>query len=663
MNKENKNKKEDISMGRTKQIWNVIAVLLAVGLLAAMFSPCALAAETPEQQPQEVPTLPMMLEPPPVIDGHGTGFIPPEMDLSHLTGQEMPERFMVGQPPVGQPPASFDWRTTPGKVTSVKNQGACGSCYAFASIANTESKMLVDGACTLPNPDYSENNAKECNWREINNYIDDWGRPWGGCSGGNYLMLASLFSQKGAVLETCDSYVANDVGACKTTCPYQKTLLDWSLISGGVVPSTNALKNYIQTYGPVYTTLYADSGHGFHSGYDGSYTFNYPATGINHAVLIVGWSNNLPPVPGGGTTPADGWIVKNSWGTTFGANGYFYITYGSANIGMWSSFMHDWQDYDSSGSIMYYDDDCWSNSWGYPPSTTAWGLCKFIPSSNTDVTRVEFWTTDITTDVDVYIYDDFNGATLSNKLWESLDHNFAGAGYHGVELDSPLAVISGNDVIAVVKFTDSSYGYPIAADKNGPSEPAGRTYISPNGNPGSWYDLGGNQQDDVAIRLRTTTPATITSCNSSGDEMNQFAPNQSVYVKGSGLDANTQYKIWIQDNAVAGGDTLVDGENPSTALTPKNVTTNASGNFGPGKIWEIPGDAPITHYEYDIVVDKQDEGGNTGKLNFASDGIDSTTVAGIVAPVPELPTIILLSIGLLTFAGYIQLRRKNREVS
>lgn len=670
MNKENKNKKEVISMGRTKQIWDVIAVLLSVGLLAVMFSPCALAAETPEQQPQEVPTLPMMLEPPPVIDGHGTGFIPPEMDLSHLTGQEMPERFMVGHPPVGQPPASFDWRTTPGKVTSVKNQGACGSCYAFASIANTESKMLVDGACTLPNPDYSENNAKECNWRELN----DFGCPsncWGSCDGGNYLMLASLFSQKGVVLESDDSYVASDVtcaGTCTGACPCQKTLLDWRIISGGVVPSTSVLKNYIyEQASPVYTTVWA--GHSVidpawrteFGNYDGTYTLHYPSCPYNpnHAVLIVGWNDTLA----GGT---GGWIVKNSWGSGWGANGYFNITYGSANIGMFSSFMDDWQDYDSDGSIMYYDDDCWSQNWGYPSGSTpltAWGLCKFFPSSDTNVSRVEFWTTDTTTDVDVYIYDDFNGTTLSNKLWESLNHNFTEAGYHGVELDSPLAVTSGNDVIAVVKFTDSSYKYPVAADKNGPSEPAGRTYISPSGNPGSWYDLSGNEQDDVAIRLRTTTPATITSCNSSGDEMNQFAPNQSVYVKGSGLDANTQYKIWIQDNAVAGGDTLADGENPSTALTPKNVTTDASGNFGPEKIWEIPGDAPITHYEYDIVVDKQDEGGNTGKLNFASDGLDSTTVAGIVAPVPELPTIILFGVGLLVLVGYIQLRRKNRVVS
>ena len=51
-------------------------------------------------------------------NGYGTGFLPPEMDLSHLTGQELPERF-IGE----TPPSSYDWRTL-GKVTSVKDQGA-----------------------------------------------------------------------------------------------------------------------------------------------------------------------------------------------------------------------------------------------------------------------------------------------------------------------------------------------------------------------------------------------------------------------------------------------------------------------------------------------------------------------------------------------------------
>jgi len=404
-------------------------------------------------------------------------------------------------------PAAHDWRPL-GKVTSVKDQGYCGSCYAFASIGNFESKMLIDGAYTLPDPDFSENNAKECNWREVNDYEYPPGVPWGGCSGGNYDMLASLFSQKGVVLDTCDTYVANDAGSCKTSCPYQKTLLDWRRISDDAVPDTTLLKNYIQTYGPVYTTLYAGDGDAWateFAAYNGTYTLYYPGTETpNHAVLIVGWDDSLDHAgPGTG-----GWIVKNSWGTGWGGpcgygteGGYFTIAYGSASIGKWSSFMYEWQDYDTTGGIMYYDEDGgWWSAAGCDPSTTAWGLAKFIPSFDANVTRVEFWTDDITTDVDVYIYDNFDGSAPTTLLWSSLDNSFDEAGYHSVVVDPPLPVTTGNDVIAVVQFTNSSYTYPVPVDGNGDIE-TNRTYFSCDGTPGSWEEMG-YYGVDVAIRLR-----------------------------------------------------------------------------------------------------------------------------------------------------------------
>ncbi|MCK4315331.1 MAG: DNRLRE domain-containing protein, partial [Anaerolineae bacterium] len=196
----------------------------------------------------------------------------------------------------------------------------------------------------------------------------------------------------------------------------------------------------------------------------------------------------------------------NSWGTDWGGTcgygsegGYFTIAYGSASIGKWSSFMYDWQDYDSSGGIMYYDEGGWSTSTGYG-DTTAWGLAKFFPSSNTYVTRAEFWTTDVTTDVDVYIYDDFNGTTPSNLLAQSLNHSFNEAGYHSVALASPLAVTAGDDVIAVVKFTNDSDTHPVPLDPDGPKETQ-RTYYSSSGASGSWTE----SVYDVAIRLRTST--------------------------------------------------------------------------------------------------------------------------------------------------------------
>jgi C1A family cysteine protease len=441
---------------------------------------------------QLAPTRPPPLEP---LPPH-TGYRPPPMDLSHLKGDRMPEAVSAAALP-----SKWDWRQQ-GVITQVQNQGNCGSCFTFASLANFESKLQIDGAGTY---DFSENNAKECNWEEVNNFESPPGSPWGSCDGGNYFMLANLFSQKGTVLEWCDPYIDRDVD-CKDSCLYIKTLLGWGYISYWV-PDTSVLKGYIYNHGPVYTSIYAGNGDAWQTefgGYDGSYTLYYPGTALpNHAVLIVGWDDDLSHAGGMG-----GWIVKNSWGTNWGDNGYFYIAYGSASIGMSSSSVYAWQDYDPNGDIMYYDEAGWWDQRGCGSSTTGWGLSKFIPTSDTYVTRVEFWTTDRTTDVDVYIYDDFDGTTYSNLLYSSLNHSFYEAGYHGVVVDHPLPVNNGDDVIVVVKFTNASYEYPIPVDTEGPYE-TGRTYLSCSGSAGSWQDMGVDHAADVAIRLRTSDIAVL----------------------------------------------------------------------------------------------------------------------------------------------------------
>ena len=181
-------------------IIGIIVLLIALMPLSMPVSNSlpAEAAEPPVPVPTEAPSMPPpQYQPPPVIDGHGTGFIAPTTGVVHISEQAMSDGSLVGEPPVGNGlPASFDWRNPPSKVTSVKDQGQCGACYAFAGIGNVESKVLIDTNTTPPGPDYSENNAKECNWREINNWVDGGGNPWGSCDGGDYKILASLFSRK-----------------------------------------------------------------------------------------------------------------------------------------------------------------------------------------------------------------------------------------------------------------------------------------------------------------------------------------------------------------------------------------------------------------------------------------------------------------------------------
>jgi C1A family cysteine protease len=546
------------------------------------------AAGPPVPVPTEPPSMPPpQYQPPPVIDGHGTGFLAPTTGVVHISEQALSGGSLVGgSPPVGLP-VSFDWRNPPNRVTSVKNQGACGACYAFAGIGNVESKVLIDTNTTPLGPDYSENNAKSCTWRAINNWTDPWGYLWGNCNGGNYEILASLFSQKGIVDETADPYVPANT-TCNSSCPYNKTLLDWRIISTYSPPPVSTLKNYIYNYGPVYTTIYVGdykypAWQSEFGAYAGGYTLYFaPFVDPNHAVLIVGWDDTL--VHAGGT---GAWIVKNSWGAGWGAVGYFTIAYGSASIGCWSSFMYDWQDYDNNGSIMYYDDDCQNDYVGYS-NTTGWGLCNFTPTNNTYATRVEFWTVDNTTDIDVYIYDDFNPSTLSlsNLLVSELNYNFTEPGYHGVNLTSPLALTAGDPVIVVVKFTDASWGWPVPTDQYALSETA-LTYTSPDGTNWSWYDVGTGLGEDVAIRLRTSGVRNVTG-----------APDLIVHEKYETVEGCSYwvtYTVTNIGNATAGASTTCIHANGGLVTTapcpPLAVGMSNTTTVGP---FDCPGTTTVT---------------------------------------------------------------------
>jgi hypothetical protein len=109
----------------------------------------------------------------------------------------------------------------------------------------------------------------------------------------------------------------------------------------------------------------------------------------------------------------------------------------------------------------------------------------------------------------------------------------------------------------------------------------------------------------------------ISSCNATGTNKTFFQPGGSVYVQGSKFDPSTSYKIWIQDSPVSEGDTLVTGEDDSGSQ--ENATTNSSGTLNKTLAWAIPG-GPFVHHDYDIIVDRQNDGSNTGKYNVASDG-------------------------------------------
>jgi C1A family cysteine protease len=202
-------------------------------------------------------------------------------------------------------PSSLDWRDS-GGITPIKNQGSCGSCWAFAATAELEAFIKIKYGIET---DLSEQQSVSCN-------------PYGaGCDGGWATASYYVFSNYGAVLENCSPYLQADPPVAPCT---QDDFLKYGTITGynHISNDVDQIKAALQ-YGPVCTAI--DAGPEFEAYGGGCY--DVPGYGTNHLVLIVGYDDRLC----GGT---GAWIIKNSWGTDFGEGGYINVAYGAGNTGI-----------------------------------------------------------------------------------------------------------------------------------------------------------------------------------------------------------------------------------------------------------------------------------------------------------------------------------------
>ena len=157
-----------------------------------------------------------------------------------------------------------------------------------------------------------------------------------------------------------------------------------------------------------------------------------------------------------------------------------------------------------------------------------------------------------------------------------------------------------------------------------------------------------------------STP-TLISCDADGNERNQFAAGESIYIKGTNFPANN-YRVWIQNQTLNEGDILDVGLDPSGAT--EYVYVDSSGNLEKDgktiiKIWEVDENALPTFRAFTIVVDEVGNG-NEGFYSSTYDITDGTTsVAGFIAAVPEISAGVLFSVGLLGLVGYVGLKRRN----
>jgi cathepsin B len=207
-------------------------------------------------------------------------------------------------------PASFDSRTQwPSCIHPIRDQGQCGSCWAFgATEAFSDRVCIAKGVNVVLSPQY----LVSC---DNSNY---------GCNGG-YLDLAwEYLENPGVPADSCDVYVSGGSGqdgSCPSTCADGTTPKLFKAKNVYSFDSPASIQAEILANGPIETafTVYQD----FFSYTSGIYTHVSGGVAGGHAVKIIGWGNQ------NGTNY---WIVANSWGTSWGINGFFNIAFGQCGI-------------------------------------------------------------------------------------------------------------------------------------------------------------------------------------------------------------------------------------------------------------------------------------------------------------------------------------------
>lgn len=366
-------------------------------------------------------------------------------------------------------PAKYDLREKQ-RVSSVRNQGSYGTCWAFAALGALESSLLPEEEYRFSADHMTLNNGFQLSQAE----------------GGEYTMgMAYLASWKGPVYEEDDPY---GDGMTDENLAAVKHVQEIQIIDG---KDYEKIKEAVFKYGGVQTSIY----NGLRSSQASSPYYNretdaYCYIGTekpNHDVIIIGWDDSYPKENFSVDLEGDGaFICQNSWGKEFGQDGVFYISYYDTNIGTHNVVYTGVENTDNYDHI-YQSDLCgWVGQLGYNKDSM-YGANVYTAGQAEELAAASFYATGKNTQYELYVVHNFENEDSFAGRIPVASGTLSNAGYYTIEFNQGIALEAGERYAIVLHIITPNAIRPMAIEYAADRATQnvilddGESYISANG--------------------------------------------------------------------------------------------------------------------------------------------------------------------------------------
>lgn len=435
----------------------------------------------------------------PTADDGETGMAPDAASLEHLADSKK----SVGLNPWTGCPTRYDLRDE-GRVTAVRNQGKFPTCWAFATYGSLESAILS------ARPDDATWGAADIDFSE-KHLVDNHGYDYSVEMGGSMLMsMAYLLRWGGPASEASVPYPAADVtewtvGDAQPAPRLHVQQVRW--IPGKAAYAENdEIKANVMELGGVYVTFYmaTKSGDANWARYWNASKAAYYCTvskGVNHGVTIIGWDDTYPRSNFATMPPGDGaYLVKNSWGSDWGAQGYFWVSYYDRNFAISTMAVFNGAESKGNYATKYeYDELGYTGSHsGNSYSGSAWAANVFTATNDDQIAAVGFYALAPNTRYTVRVKKGLTGANPATGVTAATkEGTFTYAGFYTVPLEDVVAVAAGERFSVETCLYSPGLKAPLAYEGRVPGATSRATAEAEQ----SWYSSKGTSWTDLSKKV------------------------------------------------------------------------------------------------------------------------------------------------------------------